>query len=453
MINRTISISAILLYLIMAYAGLALGAVSPDEASKLGASLTAVGAEKAGNADGSIPAYTGGLTTPPREYVKGSGLRPDPFSGERPLFSIDTKNMSQYGDKLTEGVKAMMKKYPSFRLDVYKTHRTVAFPEFVNDATKKNAVAATTAKEGLAIRNAHAGFPFPIPADGYQAIWNHQLRLIAPVSYQTKIESYNIDSSGNPALSLKAEVAAVQPYYDVNDINTAVAFKMRMLYTGPPRRAGEAVVLADPLDYTGESRRAWSYLPGQRRVRRAPDIAFDTPNPGTAGASCYDDTYVFNGSMERYTWKLIGKKAVYIPYNTYALTYYQGDVNKVLTPKHMNPDFIRWELHRVWVVEATLKPGMRHVYAKRTFYLDEDSWYALSAENYDKRGNIYRVTFGFMAPGYEVPTPDATFMAFFDLIARTYAVNMWPRIGGTKFLNKVSDSTFNPEALAGAGLR
>jgi hypothetical protein len=120
----------------------------------------------------------------------------------------------------------------------------------------------------------------------------------------------------------------------------------------------------------------------------------------------------------------------------------------------MNPDFVRWELHRVWVVEATLRPGKRHVYTKRTFYLDEDSWAALSADEYDKRGNMYRVTFAHMAPSYDVLAPDSTFLAFYDLIARSYAVNLWPRaVGGIKYTGKQGDKFFSPEALAGEGIR
>ncbi len=62
-----------------------------------------------------------------------------------------------------------------------------------------------------------------------------------------------------------------------------------------------------------------SYLPGQRRVKAAPDVAYDTPNPGTAGATTYDDAFMFNGAMDRYDFKLIGKKEMYVPYNAYKL--------------------------------------------------------------------------------------------------------------------------------------
>ena len=117
-------------------------AVSADEVAKLKTDLTPFGAEKAGNKDGSIPAWAGGYTTPIAGDKVG-GRRGDPFSGEKPLFSITAKNADQYADKLTDGVKAMLKKYPdSYRLDVYKTQRTAAAPQWVYDNTAKNAVRA-----------------------------------------------------------------------------------------------------------------------------------------------------------------------------------------------------------------------------------------------------------------------------------------------------------------------
>ena len=82
-------------------AGQAQAAVSTKEAAKLGTSLTPVGAEMAANADGSIPAYTGGLTTAPAGFKSGDGMRPDPFADEKPLLVIDGKNVDKYKDLLT----------------------------------------------------------------------------------------------------------------------------------------------------------------------------------------------------------------------------------------------------------------------------------------------------------------------------------------------------------------
>ena len=35
-------------------------------------------------------------------------------------------------------------------------------------------------------------------------------------------------------------------------------------------------------------------------MKLAPDIAYDTPNPGTTGTATYDDAFVFNGAIDRY---------------------------------------------------------------------------------------------------------------------------------------------------------
>jgi len=426
-------------------------AAGPLEAKDLGTSLTQVGAIRAGNQTGTIPEFTGGLATLPAGFDKESGIRPDPFAGDKPVLSIDARNMAEYADRLTAGTKALMEKYPSFRIDVYPTHRTVTFPEAVLAATAKNAVNAKTAKGGLSLENAHGGYPFPVPADGYQAMWNHLARYVGQ-AYTIRFESYNVDSGGSPNHSLTATVTFDYPYYDAAKPDSDIYYRTKFIYTGPPRRAGEALIIHEPLDYTIKGRRAWQYLPGQRRVRLAPDISFDTPNAGTAGGSCYDDTFLFNGSMERYTFTLAGRKEIFVPYNAYALSYYQGDVKKVLTPKHLNPDLVRWELHRVWVVEGTLIEGKRHIYSRRTFYLDEDSWTALASDEYDKRGAMYRVGFAYMSPSYDVPAPSADMQTYYDLIAHSYAVNFWPR-GGIRYFPNMRDVEFTPDSLAGAGLR
>ena len=82
---------------------------------------------------------------------------------------------------------------------------------------------------------------------------------------------------------------------------------------------------------------------------------------------------MFNGAPDRYDWKLIGKKELYIPYNAYRLDSPQLKYSDIIKPGHINRDLTRYELHRVWEVEATLKTGERHIYAKRHFFIDEDT--------------------------------------------------------------------------------
>jgi hypothetical protein len=442
--------------LALAVTGAAHAAVSSDQAARLGSTLTGVGAEKAGNADGSIPAYTGGLIQAPASYQAGSSFRPDPFESEKPLTVINAGNAAQYAGKMTASTQELLKRFPSFRVDVYPTHRTVAMPQRLLDNTAKNAVGTKTTEGGVALDNALPGVPFPIPADGYEAMWNHLLRYQG-FALNSKYDSWNVDSSGRATLATTGNAYIEYPLYDPARTTAAnesdVFFKTKLYYQGPARRAGEAILVVDAVNPLKQGRRGWQYLPGQRRVKLAPDIAYDTPNPGSAGSSTYDDSWVFNGALDRYDFKLVGKKEMYVPYNTYKLNYHKVAAD-VTTPNHVNPDLMRWELHRVWVVEATLKPGKRHIYSKRTFYLDEDSWIALASDEYDASGKLYRGAFAHMAYSYDVQAPNSDNHMFYDFVTGSYNITgMYGPYGGVKYIEPLSKAQWAPESLAGAGIR
>ncbi|HYK00013.1 MAG TPA: DUF1329 domain-containing protein [Burkholderiaceae bacterium] len=429
----------------------AMAAIGADEAKALGTTLTAVGAEVAANKDGTIPAYSGGMTKLPPEFKAGDGIRPNPFASDKPRLSIDGKNLAQHGAQLTDGTKALLQKYPSFRVDVYPTHRSVAFPKWVADNTAKNAVKVKTLNEGRSIEGAQAGFPFPIPKTGYEAMWNHLVRFNGQ-AYEAKYRNLNVDASGRTTLATEGLSNQEFPYWDPSKTSDTY-WRIKLTYTGPARRAGEALMIVDPIDMGTKDRRAWMYLPGQRRVKVAPDLAHDTPNPGTAGATTFDDTFIFNGSMDRFDFKLVGKKEIVVPYNAYAAVY-QAKQDQLLKPNHLNPDLVRWELHRVWVVEATLREGKRHVYSKRTFYLDEDSWAALASDEYDARGQLYRTGFAYMAPSYDLPAPYTDMFGHYDLVSGVYSLTGFiAETGGLKHTKPLPDREWTADSLAGAGVR
>ncbi len=437
---------------VLMFAGTAFGAISADEAKLLGTTLTKIGAEKAGNADGSIPEYTGGNISPPASYEKGSGLRPNPYSDEKRLLSIDAKNMDKFKDNLTEGTKGLMKKYPSFRIDVYPTHRSVAFPKFVEDNTIKAAQTANLSDENLSLNDAHAAFPFPIPKSGIEVMWNHQVRYYG-FHTETLIDTFVTNSAGRNVLVNTGDNWIEIPYWNESD-DTGQYFKIRTDIRAPNRRAGEKILAIDPINYSKNDRRAWQYLPGQRRTRLAPDIAYDTPDTTVAGQATYDDLFIYNGRMDRYDYKLVGKKEIYIPYNAYTATYGTKS-DELLGSNHLAPDFVRWELHRAWVVEATLKPGKRHLYHKRIFYVDEDSWTALASDQFDRSGALYRTNFALMAPSYELPAPNALTQVLYDLIANTYSLNLF---SGNHYGMVTSDEKWDtyewtPDALSAGGVR
>ena len=438
--------------LTLALSSAAVAGVSADEAKQLGTTLTAIGAEKAANKDGTIPAYAGGLTTAPAGFKPGDGIRPNPYADEKPRLSIDAKNMAQYADKLTEGTKALLQKYPSFRLDVYPTHRSVAFPKFVTDNTAKCAVSAKTNNDGRSMEGCHAGFPFPIPKTGYEAMWNHLVRFNGQ-AYQSKYRNLNVDASGRVTLATEGNSVQEYPFWDASKDSADTYWRIKLMYTGPARRAGEGLLIVDPLDVSAKDRRAWMYLPGQRRVKVAPDLSHDTPNPGTAGGNTFDDVFIFNGSMDRFDFKLVGKKEMIVPYNDYAAVY-ETKQDELLKPNHMNPDLVRWELHRVWVVEATLRDGKRHVYGKRVFYLDEDSWAALASDEYDGRGQLYRAGLAYMAPSYDLPAPYTDMFGHYDLVAGIYSLTGFiAETGGVRQTKPLSEREWSADSLAGAGIR
>ncbi|UCV17887.1 DUF1329 domain-containing protein [Ferribacterium limneticum] len=429
-------------------------AVTADEAAALKSTLTPLGAEKAGNKDGSIPSWDGGLNKAPAGYQAGA-QRPDPFAAEKSTVQISAKNMDQYKDKLSEGVQALMRKYPSFRVDVYPTHRTASAPQWVYDNTFANATRAKSTQGGNNIENAFGGIPFPIPKTGAEVMWNHLLRWKGE-SVEIPFRVWVGAADGSRTMAVEAKDDHQFPYYQkdgsLEKFGGEFMF-LRQVQTDPPFKAGESILLRDPIDQIGKGRQAWQYLTGQRRVRRAPTIAFDTPDFVASGQNYFDEVFMFLGSLERYEWKIVGKKEIYVPYNNNRFQLAKTD--EVFVPHHLNPEKMRWELHRVWVVEANLAPGKRHVVPKKQFYVDEDSWSVLLVDGYDAQGKLWRTQHAvpFVAP--EIPAVVSTTFTVFNLQAGTWLVNnLYNDLKSPyKVVPRRPDAYFSADALAGAGIR
>lgn len=435
----------------------ALAGVSADEAAKLKSTLTPLGAEKAGNKDGSIPAWDGGLTKAPAGFVAG-GRRPDPFAAEKPLYSVTAKNMDQYADKLTDGVKALLKRYPdSFRLDVFPTHRTAAAPQWVYDNTFKNATQAkiVDGAGGPQPEAAYGGIPFPIPKSGPEAIWNHLLRWKGQ-SWHWDATMYMTTADGKRVLTNNAAAEHSSPYYFKDrpaDKFNGDYYLIRMVNAGPPIRAGEAIVGRQNI--ADEKTATWVYLTGQRRVRKLPNACCDTPSPTTAGLMTFDELEVFSGKIGRFDWKLVGKQEMLIPYNGNKTLQAPKDAD-VMSTHHMNPDHVRWELHRVWVVEAELKPGERHTVSRSRYYLDEDSWYGVLGDRWDSKGQLWRTMWQLPMVAPEMPGVVAKTFGFYDLLTGAWFVNgiFNEKREHYRVMDKpYADSLFSPDALASEGVR
>lgn len=392
--------------------------VTPEQAGQLKLDLTPFGATRASDAANGIPEWTGGLHVPPASYKGPGTFETDPFADQTPTLIINASNRAQYVSHLSEGVQALLASYPdTFKLPVYPSERSFAAPEEVYQNTYDNALTAELAENGNGFVHAYGGIPFPIPQNGTEAIWNHiarwQGRYIFDVATTVLVRANGSYSS------FREQNQLLSNYYaegkTANDLDN-ILFRYLNVVLPPSRSAGEALLVHEPIDQVAMPRMAWSYLPGQRRVRRAPTVAYDNPVDGYIS----DDADMFNGAPNRYDWKLVEKKVLYVPYNNYRLSQPGMPLDQVIQKGHLNPDLTRWELHRVWVVEATLKSGERHVYAKRRFYLDEDSWATLISENYDSRGQLWRVNLAFTKQAYQVPALTTEAITYHDLISRQY---------------------------------
>ncbi len=406
MLNKTISMTLGAYLLVAAAPGLA--AMSASDAARLGGDLTPLGGEKAGNKAGTIPAWDGGLTSAASAGVSGfkaGGHHPDPFAGDKPLYTITRANMGQYAAVLTEGHKKLLQQYPNYKINVYPTRRSAAAPQRIYDATKRIATTSQLAPGGNGVLNAGEGIPFPMPTEGVQVFWNHVLRFRGEKISRT-IGQFPVTAGGEYTMvKFKDEtfVAYSAPGAKSENLDNIIAYFIQET-VAPARLAGEILLVQETLDQSKENRKAWIYNPGQRRVRRAPDVAYDNPGTNSDNLRTSDQFDIYNGSPQRYDWKLVGKREMLVPYNSYKLQSETLKYKDILTKNHINQDLARYELHRVWVVDSTLKAGTSHLYKRRTLYVDEDSWQILAVDCYDSRGQLYRVQEGHVINFYDVPT-------------------------------------------------
>jgi hypothetical protein len=441
-------------------ATVATAGVTAQQAARLGADLTPIGGEKAGNAAGTIPAWNGGLTTPAQAGAPGfksGGHHPDPYASDKPLYRIDASNMARYAANLTAGHKALLSAYKnSYFMNVYPSHRSAAFPQRIYDATKANATTAKLTGGGTGVTGAIIGIPFPIPNEGVEVIWNHILRFRAEIAERiigqaavSRTGDYNLVKFHDETMVSYSLPGATEAGLD----NVVLYFIQETI--SPARLAGEILLVHETLDQTKEQRRAWLYNPGQRRVRRAPNVAFDNPGTGSDGLRTADQFDIYNGSPERYNWKLVGKQEMVVPYNAYQLHSDKLKNRDIIKPLHINQDHARYELHRVWVVDAVLKPGQRHIYKRRTFYVDEDSWQILVVDCYDDRDQMWRVQEGHSINYYDVPTFWTTLETTYDLQSGRYLAlgldNEEPQT--VNFNAKRTPADFTPAAIARRGTR
>ena len=443
-------------WIIVSHTAAANAAVSAGDAAKLKTTLTPLGGEKAGNADGTIPAWNGGMTSPLPGFVNGGRRDIDPFAGEKPLFTISNKNMDQYKDRLSEGTVAMMTRYPGeYVLNVYPSHRTMAAGQWVYDNTFTNATRAKLVNN--APSGAYGGIPFPIPQSGEETIWNHLLN-VHPVGWHEATRNYVLTADGKRVMVTEMDITKWMPYYDKKgsletfDASGRDYHAFVLKNDGPPIRAGEGVVQI--YNFDNDETRAWVYLTGQRRIRKLPNPCCDTPFPPSSGILSFDELYIFSGRTDRFDWELVGKKEMYIPYNSNKILIPTSD-DEVVSSRFLNPEHVRWELHRVWVVEAKMKPGNRHVSPRSRYYLDEDSWIGVLGERWASDGSLAKSLINVPSIAPDIPAILTTDFGFYDLSSGAgfiagvynYSPEHW------KIVDTYTAKDFTPEKLAGEGVR
>lgn len=382
-------------------ASAAMADVPANVANRLGQDLTPMGAEKAGSSAG-VGSWSG-------QRIDGSallqgydgGALPNPYASDKPLYTITAANAGDYDAQLTTGQKAMLATYPdTYKLNVYESRRSCTYPDFVYKAAKRNAEVGKVVDGGNGISESIMASPFPIPSSALEIVWNHTLRYRG----ERVARDFNYaapTASGDYTLTYTRD-EIVFSYSDAQNSraedldNISIWF---VAYTSAPaRRAGNVVLVHETLNMAKEGRKAWTYSPGTRRVRRAPNIAYDNPVTNGDGLGTSDQYDGYNGAPDRYDWTVAEKTEKLSQQNNYqaVLTPYE----ELLQAGHANQDVMRYELRRQWVVEGNLKGNARHIYAKRVLRMDEDSSQMSAGEMYDGRGELWRIQEIGQAPDY-----------------------------------------------------
>jgi len=432
-----------------------MAAVPAAEADKLGKSLTPMGAEMAGNADGSIPAWK----PLPKNAgsVDSKGFLSNPYASEQPLFTITAKDVDKYKDKLAPGQYAMFKRYPdTFKMPVYPSHRGATVPDDVFAAIKKNATTTNLVSGGNGLENFDTAVPFPIPKTGVEVIWNHITRYRGSIVPRLVTQATPQPNGSYSLVYFQDQFVFRDKMKDYDPANPGnILFYFKQKVTAPARLAGGVLLVHETLDQVKEPRSAWVYNAGQRRVRRAPQVSYDGPGTAADGLRTSDNLDMFNGAPDRYDWKLEGKKEMYIASDSYKLDDPKLKYADIIKAGHINQDLARYELRRVWHVVATLKEGQRHIYAKRDFYIDEDTWQAAVIDHYDGRGQLWRVAEAHAENYYDKQVPWYALETLYDLQSGRYlALGMKnEEKSAYDFGFTATTSDFTPAALRQDGVR
>ena len=390
------------LLILLIFCGSAVAKVDVQLQAKLHDDLTPFGATKTGNGK-EIPAWNDQITN----------------QEDKPLFIINQSNHLEYKDKLTAGQIALFEHYATFEMPIYKTRRTAVAPQWVYDNTVNNATTSELNKDKSGFNNALGGIPFPIPNSALEIYFNHIARWRGQQLKSTFSDAV-VEKSGKFTLSKTNALVRYDLYLPKYSGKNLLSVLGKTL--APATRSGSGVLVLEPLDQLNNNRSAWLWDKGRRRAIRAPNVAYDNAVSAASSLRTVDDTDLINGSPDRFNWEMLEKREIYIPYNNDKLASKDLRYKNILQAKHINPEFTRYELHRVWVIQATLKEKWRHVYSKRTFYIDEDTWKVVIADQYNKQGDLWRVSMAYTKYFKDMPGVDSVINVFHDLVSQRYHV-------------------------------
>lgn len=422
--------------------------VDASMAARLQSDLTPIGAERAGNQDGSIPAWDGGLSATPAAYEEGRGYV-DPYADDQPLYRVSAANAEGFKDRLSPGQQAMLRRYSNtWNLQVYPSRRSASFPQAVYDAARSNATAAELTDNGNGVAGMKIAVPFPVPQSALEVLWNHLTRYRGE-----SVKRYYAQATPQPDGNYF--MTRIEDYFLFNQWagdsavdNGNILFYFRQSVVAPTRLAGMELLVHETVNQVSEPRMSWIYASGQRRVRRAPNVAYDSPGTASDGMRTTDNFDMFSGAPDRYDWELMGKKEMLIPYNNYRLADKRNRYADIVQPGHINPELPRYELHRVWHVRATLKAGQRHLYKQRDMYFDEDSYQLVVVDHYDNRDQLWRLGESYTINLYDQPLVWTKGDAVYDLLSGRYVIgllsNEEPR---EQFATGLQPNDFTPAQL------
>ena len=451
--KTTLSCSAInflTCYVVSAMLQLALAndGVTPKDVAALDHQLTPMGGLRTGNIEGTIPPWTGGITSPPKPYVTG-GNYINPFAEDSIQFVITRDNYQSVANRLTTGHKALLLKHDNYKMNIYPTRRSASYSENIYKAIKSNAISAKLLPRSSGVVNSKMTSPFPLAGSAEEMLWNHSLRYRGK-RMQVRSASAAVTSLGKYVPTVtdrKYFVIYAQPALDAKKFENKF-FYLKFRTVAPARDAGNISLVHESIDQIVSPRKAWQYFAGQRRLRRSPNIAYDSYTSESNSLRTVDQFDMFNGAPDQYQWKIVGKKELYVPYNAYRLNDFSVGITDILQEKHINQELARYELHRVWIVEGRLRTGIRHIYSRRLIYLDEDSWQVLVTEEYDQQERLWRVQEGHAMNYYDQPFVSTALEVVYDLQESRYFVDgMDNEYGGIKFDADMKARAFSTSAV------